>query len=263
MIKKEEDDMEFIKNEIHALKNFDCDFIIKLYKIFQDDEYVYLVLEYVDGSELFEILCKKRRLDLQYVKYILAQLILALEHIHEKGYIHRDIKSENILISKDGSIKLCDFGFSKKINSHQKTYSFVGTLDYLSPEIISKSGHNKMVDLWELGILTYELLVGIPPFHDKKGEEATMNNILKNQVDYPMFLDDYAKEFIMGLLERNPNYRMTLYECKNHRLFKDINWNKVKSKEMNFQVPERKMIQIFSYEEIHIVFKNVYYVEEF
>lgn len=220
------------------------------------------MLEYVDGCELFEILCTKRRLDLHYVKYILAQLILALEHIHEKGYLHRDIKSENILVDNDGFIKLCDFGFSKKLTSHQKTYSFVGTLDYLSPEIILKSGHNKMVDLWELGILTYELLTGSPPFHDKRGEEETMNNILKNPVNYPLFMDDLAKEFIMGLLERNPNLRMCLSDCKSHRFFKEINWSKIRTKDFQIQHPKRKIIEIFSYEEIHIVFKNVFYVED-
>jgi serine/threonine protein kinase len=106
---------------------------------------------------LFDYLLEKKRLDEQEVKIFTSQIISALEYIHRKGYIHRDLKCENILLDNKANIKLIDFGFCKKLNRFQKAYSFVGTLEYLAPEMLSKSGHDEKVDIWALGVLMYEL----------------------------------------------------------------------------------------------------------
>jgi aurora kinase len=137
----------------------------------------------------------------------------ALKYIHRKNVIHRDIKPENILNSI-GTLKISDFGWSIHAPSASRK-TFCGTLDYLPPEMIEKKAHNQRVDLWCLGILTFEFCVGAPPFESERQEE-TCKKIIGLDFEFPKFLSDEVKELIEKLLQRNPKNRITLDEVLIH-----------------------------------------------
>ena len=123
-------------------------------------------MEFVNGGELFFHLKKEGAFNEVRARFYCAQILLALQELHELDIIYRDLKPENVLIDSEGHIKLTDFGLSKDgLTEGKKTNSFVGTPEYLAPEIILNRGHDKAVDLWTLGALLYEMLAGIPPFH--------------------------------------------------------------------------------------------------
>lgn len=121
------------------------------------------------------MLSKKRRVTEDIARIYIAELILALEALHRDMIIYRDLKPENVLLDEEGHIKLTDFGLAKK-NVIDNTKSYLGTPAYFAPEIVTRAGHNRMVDWWTVGILFYELLVGMPPFYSRDREEL-YNNI--------------------------------------------------------------------------------------
>jgi serine/threonine protein kinase len=125
---------------------------------------VYFVLEYVPGGELFNYMQQERRFCQERVCFYVAQIALALDYLHNSNILYRDLKPENILLDRDGYIKLADFGLAK-FADHSTT--FCGTPEYIAPEMLSGSGYDKTADWWALGVLTYEMLTGIPPFYDK------------------------------------------------------------------------------------------------
>ena len=145
-------------------------FITNLLASFSDHDSLYMLLDYVPGGELFSYLRKLRRFDESVAKFYAAEIVLVLEYLHETqdGVAYRDLKPENLLLDKDGHIKLVDFGFAKRLgqggNSQTETYTLCGTPEYLAPEVIHNKGHTTAVDWWALGILIYEFLTGYPPF---------------------------------------------------------------------------------------------------
>ena len=134
-------------------------FVVSLHYAFQSPERIYFVLDYVNGGELFYHLRKKVRFSEKETRFYAAELILALDHLHELGFIYRDIKPENILLDSQGHLKLTDFGLSKAVGE-DKTNTLCGTAQYLAPEVIMRRDYNKMVDWWGLGILIFEMAVG-------------------------------------------------------------------------------------------------------
>ena len=132
---------------------------------FQTEKKLYFVLEYCPGGELFSQLVKNHKLSEDHCRFYSAQIILALQYLHNKDIIYRDLKPENVIIDQEGYIKLTDFGLSKmEISENTKTYSICGTPEYLAPEILNKKGHGKSVDFWTLGCIIFELATGYPPF---------------------------------------------------------------------------------------------------
>lgn len=144
-------------------------FITNLLTSFSDSDFLYLLLDYVPGGELFSYLRKFRRFDEGMARFYAAEIVLVLEYLHEKqgGVAYRDLKPENLLLDAEGHIKLVDFGFAKRLggrDSSTETYTLCGTPEYLAPEVIHNKGHTTAVDWWALGILIYEFLTGYPPF---------------------------------------------------------------------------------------------------
>lgn len=136
------------------------------------------MLDYLRGGDLFTRLNKEVMFTEQDVKFYLAELALALDHLHTLGIIYRDLKPENILLDSGGHINLTDFGLSKESVAEEKTFSFCGTVEYMAPEIISRKGHTSAVDWWSYGVLMFEMLTGSLPFQGS-GRKETMHQILK------------------------------------------------------------------------------------
>jgi serine/threonine protein kinase len=141
-----------------------CPFIVKLAGTFQDSKLLYIALEYIVGGEFFTHLRKAGRFENSWAIFYSAQIVLIFEYLHGKDYIYRDLKPENLLLDRDGYLKITDFGFAKKVVF--KTYTLCGTPEYIAPEVLLNKGHGKGVDWWTLGILNYEMLAGQPPFVD-------------------------------------------------------------------------------------------------
>lgn len=145
-------------------------FITNYIASFSDRDFLYILLDYVPGGELFTYLRKFRRFDEEVARFYAAEIVLVLEYLHEQqgGIAYRDMKPENLLLDSDGHIKLVDFGFAKRLGNSNttpvETYTLCGTPEYLAPEVIHNKGHTTAVDWWALGILIYEFLTGYPPF---------------------------------------------------------------------------------------------------
>ena len=202
-------------------------FVVNLKYAFQTSSKVYLVMEYLAGGELFNLLRKHNRFPEEAARFYFAEVLLGITYLHkEMNIIYRDLKPENILLSDKGHIKITDFGLSKQTEG--KAYTFAGTPEYLAPEILINRGHTKAVDFWSLGILLYEMLAGQPPFTTKDRQFAKIEKlILENKPSYPDFFSTEAVALLKGLLEPNPEKRLgtnSINDIRNHAFFKNLNW---------------------------------------
>lgn len=205
-------------------------FITKLYSAFQTDSYLVLALEYVGGGDLQHHLDKGICFSQQQIKIYLAQLVLTLEHLHDMGIVFRDLKPSNILIAKDGNLKLADFGLSKNIIDTGRTKTFCGTHDYLSPEMINGDFYDYSVDWWALGVIAYRLICNILPFNSPNLNKL-FEKICSCRYRIPTRIDQDSRDFISGLLKKNPHERFTIDQIKGHKFFSEIDWKKVYEKE--------------------------------
>ncbi|KAF5099070.1 hypothetical protein DV451_003101 [Geotrichum candidum] len=202
------------RREVEIQSNLRHPNISRLYGHFHDERKVYLLIEYVAQGELFKVLRRKGKFnDVRASKYI-AQMADALSYLHKKHIIHRDIKPENILLGLDGNIKISDFGWSVHAPSSRRT-TMCGTLDYLPPEMVEAKEHDYRVDIWSLGILTYEFLVGNPPF-EEQGHTATYRRISKVDLRIPSFVSPEAADIIKRFLQHSPEKRFPLEQVVNH-----------------------------------------------
>lgn len=190
---------------LEALKH---PFLMTLRYAFQTETKLYFVLDYYVGGELFFHLKKKRRFTEQEARIIVAETALALGHLHSLDVIYRDLKPENVLLDDRGHACLTDFGLSKDLGpDNQEAKTFCGTPEYLAPEIVRNKGHSKPVDWWALGILLYELTVGIPPFYSQNVNEM-YKMICESPLRFPPSLSQPIRQVITGLLKREPQRRL-------------------------------------------------------
>ena len=220
--------VDHVYSEYNILSILNHPFIVQLEGLnFEDPKYLYLILEYIQGGELFTLLRSTGSFPVEQTKFYIAHIITIFEYLHSKNIIYRDLKPENILVNKTGYLKLTDFGFAKVLEN-DKTYTLCGTPEYLAPEIILNKGHGKPVDWWTLGILLYEMLVGIDPFSDDDPMK-TYKKIIKGKINFPKDIDKDAKSLIKHLLTADTTKR---YGCLkngvkdilNHRFFNGFDW---------------------------------------
>ncbi|XP_050530530.1 uncharacterized protein LOC126899552 [Daktulosphaira vitifoliae] len=218
-----------LKREIEIQTHLRHPHIVRMFGYFHDDVRVYMILEYAPKQLYKELQAQenKRFSEEKSATYI-KQLTEALIYCHNKNIIHRDIKPENLLLSKSGDLKIADFGWSVH-TLDSKRMTLCGTLDYLPPEMVSGSTHDKSVDVWSVGVLLYEFLVGKPPFEAPTYEE-TYRRILQAQYIFPQHVAPLARDLISKLLKVVPETRLSLQSLLEH------DWIKIHTKVSNNQV---------------------------
>lgn len=228
--------VEHTKAERKILQSLQHPFLMTLRYAFQSKEKLYFVLDYFQGGELFFHLKNNRRFPEDVARIYVAEIGLALGHLHSLQVIYRDLKPENILLDDNGHVCLTDFGLSKDVDPSDKAHTFCGTPEYLAPEIVTGAGHDKAVDWWSLGILLYELTVGIPPFYSQNVNEM-YNKIQHGVLRFPPFLSENCKNLIVQLLNRDPKKRLgskdDVNDIKAHPFFKTLSFEKLMKKEID------------------------------
>lgn len=207
-------------------------FVVMLYYAFESSEHLFLVMEYLIGGDLSSIIQDRGRLREEEACFYTAEIVQALEHLHEHGIIHRDIKPDNLLLDANGHLKLSDFGLAiPKARAKGGEERVLGTPDYLAPELILGQDHGTAVDWWALGVCLYEFLVGFPPFTGET-PEIIFKNISSNTktVDWEavkkeIMISDSAQDLIDKLLDPDPNSRLGSEGIKAHPFFAPINWS--------------------------------------
>eukprot|EP00899_Mesostigma_viride_P016138 jgi/Mesvir1/24525/Mv21866-RA.1 len=229
-------EVEHIINERRALAALHHPFVVEMLGSFQDSECLYIVMEFIRGGELFMYMEKKGRLSLSAARFYAAEVLVALEYIHSQGYVYRDLKPENVLITESGHVKIVDMGFAKHLKDHERCYTFCGTPDYLCPEVLQNTGHGKPVDFWAFGILLYEMLAGYAPFTDQK-LMVTYQNILFGKLNFPEGFDPVVIDLIRNLLVADTTHRYGsmaggVGQIKSHPFFNGIDWAAVSAMQL-------------------------------
>ena len=246
-------------DEQDFLSKVNSPWIVKLKASFQEGDFLYLVMEYLPGGDLMGLFVAKDVLTEDEAKFYICEMILAIDSIHELNCIHRDIKPDNVLIGKDGHIKLTDFGLAKisdkvfkediidykveeKKKRHNRNYSCVGTAYYVAPEVIMKKGYGKEIDWWSLGVILFEMLAGYAPFCSKKTQDVCFKiTHFEQYLRFPSKckISDTCKDLIFKLVNKS-EVRLGKNgsgEIKAHPFFKGINWLKIKEIKPPF-IPE-------------------------
>ena len=222
------------KEERKILETIDYPFISKLYYAFQTKKSLYMITEFMAGGEMFHHLHDCGHFDENRTRFYIAELVLAIDHLHKHNILYRDLKPENILLDEIGHIKLTDFGLSKIMNNIEKdkTYTVCGTPVYVAPEVLTGQGYDKLVDWWSLGVLLYEFLAGYSPYREAKNRVDI--KIYKKKLKQDPLISNTAFDLINKLCQ--PNVRLRIgknsKDIKNHKFFESIDWVKLEKKEI-------------------------------
>ena len=227
-------DLELVRTEIEILKICQHPNIIRLYNVFENADYMYIIMEYCSGGDLFSYLENRNfRLSEKRASTIIHKMSTAVYYMHSFGVVHRDLKPENVLMTsddEDGDIRILDFGLSKILGPYEKCDEPYGTLTYCAPEIIIDEPYSKAVDLWSLGIMTYLMVTGKLPFNSEDENEIA-RQVVYDDPDYsrnPIWksITYECKDFIKRLLEKDQNKRMTIKQLLEHKWIKMYDTNK-------------------------------------
>ncbi|KAJ8902485.1 hypothetical protein NDN08_006889 [Rhodosorus marinus] len=280
-----------VRTEKDILSGVANPFVVRSYWSFESATKLFIVMEYLPGGDMCSLLCNLGFLDLDVSRQYVAEIVLAIEYLHSMNVVHRDLKPDNVLIGKNGHVKLTDFGLSRlgllesnllndnpwkqrtgedtqpaarrfaenalrrvgsmKIAEILAEEEKVGTPDYLAPEILLGQGHSFTVDWWAVGVLLYEFLMGIPPFHASTAENI-FENILDGKIDWPVVpdeVDEDGLDLIKGFLDPNPATRLGskgAEEIRSHPFFAGVDWSKVLEQTPIF-IPENSTFENTSY----------------
>jgi len=217
------EDIKLLRREIANLKTLDHPNILKLYEVYEDKEFFYLVMELVQGKELFDKIVERGQYSERDAANITRQFVSAIEYLHSKGIAHRDLKPENLLSLGSGDkeiIKVADFGLSKNFGE-EKMMTSCGSPGYVAPEVLESESYDKAVDMWSIGVILYILLVGYPPFYADTDPQL-FKKIMA--CDYAFGegwenISDTAKNLVKSLLVKDPKKRLTASQCLAHPWF--------------------------------------------
>lgn len=219
------EEYENVKNEIEILKIIKHPNIIQLYDIIENDEYIYVIMEHCKGGDLYSYLEKRQfKLPEPRSAVIIHRLATAVYFLHEYGIIHRDLKPENILMTDstdEADIRIYDFSISKRIGPNEVLTEPIGTISYMSPEVLLEKPYNRSADLWSIGIITYLLLCGCLPFDDEHSDKEIIRQSIYDSVPYPNSIwkkiSNEANLFVDLLLQKDPSKRMTIQDILEHQ----------------------------------------------
>lgn len=226
--------VEHTNDERRMLKLVEHPFLIRMWGTFQDSKNLFMVMDYIEGGELFSLLRKLQRFPNPVAKFYAAEVVLALEYLHSHDIIYRDLKPENILLDRNGHIKITDFGFAKEVST--VTWTLCGTPDYIAPEVITTKPYNKSVDWWSLGVLIYEMLAGYTPFYDTTPMK-TYEKILSGKIHFPSFMHPDVMDLLSKLITADLSSRLGNLlngpaDIRNHPWFAEVVWEKLLAKDI-------------------------------
>lgn len=217
--------VEHVRQEKDILLRISHPFIVDLLGTFQDPSCLYMMMEFVNGGELHEyIQLQAGTTGVDAGRFFAGEIFLALAYLHSQDIVHRDLKPQNVLLDSTGHVKLTDFGFAKSIPKPEKSFTLVGTPEYVAPEIIQKSGHTFAVDWWAFGIVLFEILLGFTPFCDEDMDQI-FAKVLEGDVNCPKHMDPKAQDLINKLLVQDPAKRLGCLKSgssgiRTHQFFK-------------------------------------------
>ncbi|XP_075951675.1 protein kinase C zeta type isoform X2 [Anarhichas minor] len=250
VVKKElvhdDEDIDWVQTEKHVFEQASTNpFLVGLHSCFQTESRLFLVIEYVKGGDLMFHMQRQRKLPEEHARFYAAEICIALNFLHEKGIIYRDLKLDNVLLDHEGHIKLTDYGMCKEgIRPGDTTSTFCGTPNYIAPEILRGEDYGFSVDWWALGVLMFEMMAGRSPFDiitdnpDMNTEEYLFQVILEKPIRIPRSLSVKAASVLKGFLNKDPKERLGCQvqtgftDIKAHTFFRSIDWDQLEKKEM-------------------------------
>ena len=251
-------DLELVRTEIEILKICQHPNIVRLYNVFENADYLYIIMEYCYGGDLFSYLENRHfRLTEKRASTIIHQMATAVYYMHSFGVVHRDLKPENVLMTstdEDSDIRILDFGLSKILGPYEKCDEPYGTLTYCAPEIIVDEPYSKPVDLWSLGVMTYLMVSGKLPFNSEDENEIA-RQVVYDEPNYtrnPIWKTISAEylDFIKRLLDKDQNKRMTIKEVLEHKWIKMYDENKLSEKRQSIGGGEKDFELYSSYKDV-------------
>ena len=226
------------KNEKDILFQADHQFILQMDYVFQNDYRLYFFMKYVRGGTLFDNLCQERRFNETITRFFIAQIALAFGYLHEHDIMHRDLKPENVLLDEEGYACLADFGLARFVKGRDQSFSFCGTPEYLAPEIIDRKGHGLAVDWWTLGVLTYEISVGTPPFVNSN--RFQLGQMIRTKA--PAFPSEaQMRKYNIEMSDLQLNFIMRVSHCQDYA---DSCWTKTQRHDSDPRAMSRRCLPI-------------------
>ena len=235
---------KLINNEKRILKSLQHPFIVKMHFSFQDENYFYLATDYLQNKDLHYHIAANASFTEEQAKFYLSEVYIAIKYLHSKGIIHRDLKSENVMLNDDGHIQIIDFGCAKRFpveSSHSAlTNSFIGTAECMPPEAIKRQSYSFEFDWWSFGVLMYEMIYGCVPFRDVY-QDAVLDLVLHYEPVYYKYLphaeqsstrvkvSNEAVDLMKRLLHKNPSNRIEPSSIPQHPFFSGVNLRDIES----------------------------------
>ena len=207
-------------------------FIVSMIESFQTESAMFIAMEYAAAKDLFHMIHEHGALRLSQCRAFVVQTVLALDHVHAKGFVYRDLKPENLLVREDGYLRLTDFGFAKALRPGERAYTVCGTPDYLAPETLRQQGCTRAADFWAVGVLLFEMLTGYPPFHGQTHSELYRRITSGRVRAFPRGFDEDAADLVNKLLRQSEGERIGvgadgIQRIRRHPFFKGFSWTAV------------------------------------
>ena len=257
--RKQEKEIQGLRQEIEILKKIYHENVIQFLDSFESPNEFCLVTELAQG-QLYDILEEDKKLPENEIKGIARQLVAGLNYLHSSNIIHRDIKPQNILISANGIIKICDFGFARAIENKTMIRSIKGTPLYMAPELLKESPYNHKADLWSLGVIIYELYVGQPPFYTNSFP-TLINKINNENIKYPDSMSSQFKDLLKGLLSKNPKDRFDWNRIIDHQFLKETDIDK--NQRLQLKENYKKWILRLNNEKVFNLYESTAFMAKF